>query len=110
MRVDPPFRSLLDFRNILEELILEIVPADQAGCTPDKPPPTPRDGADVGICTGANISPPEIGRHIAATGPHVLDTQHGWMEIHPVWGWRQLDNSQSRLPVAAIARHFIPNE
>jgi hypothetical protein len=22
---------------------------------------------------------------VAVTGPYVLDTDHGWMEIHPVW-------------------------
>lgn len=110
LRVDSPYRSLLDLKNIFGELVLEIVPADQPGCVPGQPPAPPRDGVDAGICTGANISPPEVGRHIAATGAHVLDTEHGWMELHPVWGWRQLDNTRSRWPVAAIARHFIPNE
>lgn len=110
LRVDPPYRGLLDFKNIFGELVLEIVPADQPGCIPGQRLPAASDGNNLGVCTGADLVPPEHGRHIAATGPHVLDTEHGWMEIHPVWGWRQLDNSKSRLPVATIARHFIPNE
>jgi hypothetical protein len=110
LRVDPGFGRLLNFKNVLGELVLEIVPADQPGCIPGEPPPTPSDGANVGTCTGANLSPPEVGRHIAATGPHVLDAEHGWMEIHPVWGWTYLDDSKSRLPIAFLARHFLPNE
>ena len=33
------------------------------------------------------ITLPPVGSHIAITGPHVLDTAHDWMEIHPVYEW-----------------------
>lgn len=28
---------------------------------------------------------PTSGRDSVVTGPYVIDTDHGWMEIHPVW-------------------------
>jgi hypothetical protein len=34
------------------------------------------------------IQTPTVGAHITVTGPYVLDTTHGWTEIHPVWVWR----------------------
>lgn len=30
------------------------------------------------------ITIPPVGTHVRLTGSHVLDTQHGWNEIHPV--------------------------
>ena len=39
--------------------------------------------ATCGSFVGA-IAIPEPGQHISATGVYVLDTSHGWMEIHPV--------------------------
>ena len=30
------------------------------------------------------ISLPNVGDHIEVTGIHMLDTEHGWLEIHPV--------------------------
>jgi hypothetical protein len=31
-----------------------------------------------------NIKIPPIGTHVSITGVHVLDKDHGWLEIHPV--------------------------
>jgi hypothetical protein len=59
-------------------LLLEIVPADQPGCRPGRP-------VRFGTCTGANVRAPTAGTHVTVTGPYVLDKDHGWMEIHPVW-------------------------
>jgi hypothetical protein len=30
------------------------------------------------------ISLPNVGDHVEVTGIHMLDTEHGWLEIHPV--------------------------
>ena len=30
------------------------------------------------------ISLPNVGDHVSVTGIHMLDTEHGWLEIHPV--------------------------
>lgn len=30
------------------------------------------------------ISLPNVGDHVEITGIHVLDTEHGWLEMHPV--------------------------
>ncbi len=32
-----------------------------------------------------HVTVPQEGQHITATGPYVLDTDHGWTEIHPVY-------------------------
>lgn len=81
-------RVLLNARNVARQrgtLVLEIVPADQPGCVLGLPPRPPLGSADFGICTGANLPTPAVGSAIEAIGPYVLDTNHGWMEIHPVW-------------------------
>lgn len=72
------------------ELVTEIVPADQPGCSPRQPPPLPptayrSSSYNYGLCTGADIATPPIGSEVSVTGPYVLDSDHGWMEIHPVW-------------------------
>jgi hypothetical protein len=98
LRPDPGEVSLLNDVNRREQhgaLVLEVVPADQAGCVPGRPPvlpPTARRGRgyDYGTCTGAAEQPPAPGAHVSVTGPYVLDRAHGWMEIHPVWSIRVL--------------------
>ena len=39
-----------------------------------------------GVCENfkAQIKRPLVGQHVAVVGRYVLDTEHGWMEIHPV--------------------------
>jgi hypothetical protein len=84
---------LLDQANYSYEdgqLVAEIVPADQPGCTPGQPPRLPptayrSSSYNYGICTGADIATPPLGALVRITGPYVLDSDHGWMEIHPVW-------------------------
>ena len=86
-------QSLLNNGNRTDEdgdLVTEIVPADQPGCTPGKPPPLPvtayrSGGYTYGICTGADLPTPAVGDQVSVTGPYVLDMDHGWMEVHPVW-------------------------
>jgi len=40
----------------------------------------------VAACTGYHnpLIVPPVGSHVTVTGPHVLDLDHGWLEIHPV--------------------------
>ncbi len=85
--------SLLNAANVADQygnLVTEIVPADRPGCTPGEPPPLPltayrSPSYSYGICTGADLSTPAVGTQVVVTGPYVLDRDHGWMEIHPVW-------------------------
>jgi hypothetical protein len=80
--------GLLDQANYTHEdgqLVTEIVPADQPGCAPGQPPRPAEGTYSYGICTGADVATPPIGGQVTVTGPYVLDTDHGWMEIHPVW-------------------------
>ncbi len=93
LRLDAPFSSLLNSGNLFREhgdLVAEIVPADEGGCTPGAPPRPAHGSYDYGVCTGADMHPPELGIHVAVTGPYVLDMDHGWMEIHPVGTIRAL--------------------
>ena len=81
LRVDPKYASMLNAGNRANHgntLVLEIVPADQAGCIK---------GHKVkdGICSGVHLATPKNGRHVTVTGPWVYDRNHGWNEIHPVW-------------------------
>ena len=81
LRVDPQYWWMLNDgnrRNHGNTLVLEIVPADQPGCTKGQK-------VRFGICTGAHLRVPKWGRHITVTGPYVFDRNHGWNEIHPVW-------------------------
>ncbi len=34
---------------------------------------------------GGHLPAPRVGEHIILTGAWVLDTNHGWQELHPVW-------------------------
>jgi hypothetical protein len=34
---------------------------------------------------GGHLPAPNVGDHISLTGAWVLDTDHGWNELHPVW-------------------------
>ena len=84
--LDPPFASLVNAKNISGQagaLVVEIIPADEPGCTTGQPPKPATGTYDYGVCTGANVVAPKGGDHIQVTGPYVLDTAHGWMEIHP---------------------------
>lgn len=88
---DPAYAGLVNARNDSGEggaLVGEIVPADETGCTPGQPPRPSSGTYDYGICTGADETAPIAGEHVSVTGPYVLDADHGWMEIHPVWSIR----------------------
>jgi hypothetical protein len=88
LKLDPAYAKLINSGNVSGQhgwLVAEIVPADEPGCTPGKPPKPVSGTYNYGYCTGADITSPPIGTHVSVTGPYVLDQSHGWMEIHPVW-------------------------
>ncbi len=88
LRLLPGENHLLNRYNDSEQyrhLVTEIVPADQPHCPPGRPPKPARGTYNYGVCTGADIHTPPMGALVRVTGPYVLDTDHGWMEIHPVW-------------------------
>jgi hypothetical protein len=88
LALDAPYRQMLDAANRTYQhgwLVLELVPADQTGCTVGQPPRPTSGSYDYGICTGADERPPSLGEHIWVTGPYVIDHWHNWTEIHPIW-------------------------
>lgn len=75
---DPDYERFLNPANVYhgrKALVAEIVPA----CITE-----PADEAAAARCPRSTLSPPPSGSHVEITGPWVLDTHHGWDEIHPV--------------------------
>ena len=95
LKLFPEYESLLNKRNIEAQggnLVLEMVPADQEECTPSKLSQIPSlvlAGLDT-QCSQRRLRMPEVGQSIQVSGPYVLDTVHGWMELHPIWQWSAL--------------------
>ncbi|HEY4408381.1 MAG TPA: hypothetical protein VGO87_00750 [Acidimicrobiia bacterium] len=80
VRLDPGQASLLNAANrskLHGNLMLEIVPADQPGCVAGHK-------VKFGVCSGRHLATPKVGAQVTASGPYVVDTLHGWREIHPV--------------------------
>jgi hypothetical protein len=79
LRLDPQFGSLVNSANVTQQggdLVLEPVCIHAI---------TQADA--VSACAGYTnpLSVPAPGTHVTATGAYVLDTDHGWMELHPLW-------------------------
>jgi hypothetical protein len=79
-KVDPGYEYLLNANNHFQAR-----PALLAEITPDCPLSThPPDAKSAAQCPRSLLPIPDIGDHIKVDGPWVLDTDHGWREIHPV--------------------------
>jgi hypothetical protein len=77
--LDAPYQNLTNSVNDSDQygdLVLEIVCAN---------PVTQSDAVDACQNYVNKITVPQEGQHIVAIGPYVLDTDHGWTEIHPVY-------------------------
>ena len=76
--VDTPFANLVNDANRSQlNGHLQTEPICQA-------PPTVRDAQDACGTFRWPVLIPTPGQHVSVTGSYVLDTNHGWMEIHPV--------------------------
>lgn len=81
LALDPPFADLVNDRNRAEQqggLVVEIVcdnPVSQQDAV----------ATCASVSSALRLPPPSVGAHISVTGPYVLDTSHGWMEIHPLY-------------------------
>lgn len=109
--LDPQFADLINDRNVSGEhgaLVVEIVPADEAGCTVGEAPRPASGTYDYGPCTGADETAPAIGAHVAVTGPYVLDSAHRWMEIHPAWTITSADSTSNAPAVTNAAPSTSP--
>lgn len=77
---DPAFAYLMN-----SEDHFQARPAMLAEITPDCPPDShPADARAASRCPASALAVPVIGEHVSVYGPWVLDTDHGWREIHPV--------------------------
>ena len=78
--VDQGFENLLNSEDHFQARAAML-----AEITPDCPASTnPPDARSAAGCPKSKLQIPVIGDHIAIDGPWVLDTDHGWREIHPV--------------------------
>ena len=80
LTLDPGFGSLLNAANVSKlNGNLQIEAICQAPIHPDVPD---------ALRTCANFTGmvpiPRVGAHVQVTGVYVLDSDHGWMEIHPI--------------------------
>jgi hypothetical protein len=79
LRLDPQYATLINSMNtdgqhgdlVLEPVCERVV--------------TQRDA--MAACSGYTnpINVPPVGTHVVAVGAYVLDNQHGWMELHPLY-------------------------
>jgi hypothetical protein len=79
LMLDPPFANLLNKGNIANlggNLNVEAI------CQAPFHPDIPAAPVACGSFKGSTFIPP-VGAHVQVTGSYVLDTNHGWMEIHP---------------------------
>jgi hypothetical protein len=58
--VDPKWLNSVNLQRLQQDLVLEVVP-------------------------GIPVPAPAVQSRITVIGPWVLDTQTGWLEVHPVW-------------------------
>jgi hypothetical protein len=80
INVDEQYRRLLNTENHFQGR-----PALLAEITPDCPLNTnPPNASSAAQCPKSEIPVPKQSERIAIDGPWVLDTNHGWNEIHPV--------------------------
>lgn len=109
--VPPADVALIDEDNVRQRggrLVVEVVPADQVGCMPGRPPPpSDQPAKNLGICSGANIASPAANDLISIIGAYVIDAQYGWTEIHPVWSLTVLAHHQP-LPSASTTAQTLP--
>lgn len=78
--LDQAYSDLMNAENHFQgkpTMLAEIVP----DC-PANAPPTDSSAADK--CPPTRLTVPTEGQRVAIDGPWVLDTNHGWREIHPV--------------------------
>ena len=82
LKLDPEFTNLLNDGNLAP------LPAGQSGNLVVEPvcQGTVTQADAMAACQDfhQDISVPTVGTHVTVTGTYVLDSQHGWMEIHPV--------------------------
>jgi hypothetical protein len=79
-RADPAYEYLLNPQDHFQAK-----PAMLAEITPRCPLATnPPDARSAARCPKSKLTIPKLGDRIAIDGPWVLDTDHGWREIHPV--------------------------
>lgn len=79
LRLDAGQETLLNAKNASDQagaLVLEIICANTV---------TQADAVSACASYTNPVPVPAVGARISATGPFVLDTAHGWNEIHPVW-------------------------
>ena len=78
-RADHGYEYLLNPQNHFQAR-----PAMLAEITPNCDGGNPPNAQSASRCNKSGLVIPKLGDHVAIDGPWVLDTDHGWREIHPV--------------------------
>ena len=78
LRLDKGQGKLLNEKNVQQQdscLVIEPICVNEA---------TQADAKDACVGFVNNVVIPKQGQHVSVTGTYVLDTKHGWAEIHPI--------------------------
>ena len=97
LSVDAQFTNMINQRNIDAQhgdLVLEPVCQNQV---------TQEDAKSACDAFSYPIAIPAVGQRVSVTGDYVLDTDHGWNELHPVYSFSAAGASVSSQPVASAA-------
>ncbi|MCL4310572.1 MAG: DUF3761 domain-containing protein [Actinomycetota bacterium] len=97
LSVDGQFTNMINRRNIDEQhgdLVLEPVCQNRI---------TQEDAKSACDAFSYPIAIPAVGQRVTVTGDYVLDTEHGWNELHPVYSFSAAGASVSSRPVASAA-------
>jgi hypothetical protein len=93
---DPGYERYLNAANLLHgvpALVAEIVPA----CTSP-----PADSHAAAMCPASALPGPAVHAHLEVMGPWVLDTVHGWQEVHDVVAERALAASSRPVLIPGV--------
>jgi hypothetical protein len=62
------------------------------------------------IMKGQVLPIPSVGEHISLFGTWVLDENHGWNEMHPIWAIKDLDTGELVYQLPPIPPKYNPDE
>jgi hypothetical protein len=60
------------------------------------------------IMPGQRLGVPFVGEHVEEFGTWVLDLDHGWQEIHPIWSITYLDTGTRMFSLPPVPPRYIP--
>jgi hypothetical protein len=79
INLDAPYAGMINDVNVSQQhgdLVVEAVCVGEV---------TQEDAVEACVNYHNPLAIPPVGSHVRATGDYVLDRDHGWNELHPLW-------------------------